>query len=486
MELIHAPRLDADGLDWLNVKKPLDLPDLSGKIVILDFWTFCCINCIHIIPTLKVLEERFAENLAVIGVHCPKFPAEREIDNLREAVSRYEIVHPVVHDPDFTIWKKYAVRAWPTLIFIDPKGYIIGQIPGEPDPELLENSMTELVADLEKKKSLHGDARELLQRPSIREKSALSYPGKIAFSESDREFAIADGNHNQIVTADMNGNITRRIGKGSVGSKDGSLQSAEFYRPQGLCFENGVIWAADTENHNLRKIDLSVGTVSTVAGTGKQGTPLKGQGRALEISLSSPWDVSIHDGWVYFANAGTHQIGVFYPQDEAVAQFAGTGAEALVDGPRLAGVFAQPSGLSIGDGKLYLADSETSAIRSIRLDEAGFIATYIGTGLFDFGDSEGKGKEALLQHPLGVHYSKGKVYIADSYNHKIIILDVKTREVSSVKASIDIVCDDRSCTSLLEPAGVLKVADFLYVSDTNNHRILKINLTTEKTEIFIQ
>ncbi len=486
MESIHAPRLNADKLDWLNVRKPLDLPDLSGKLTILDFWTFCCINCIHIIPTLKRLEELFPTRLAVIGVHSPKFPGERDIENLRQAVARYEIIHPVVHDPDFTIWKNYAIKAWPTLVFIDPKGYIIGQLAGEPDPDMLENTLTELIADLEKKEALHGDARELLQAPALNESTTLSFPGKIAYSESDREFAIADSNHNQIVTVDREGKITRRIGSGSIGSKDGAFETAEFFRPQGLCYADGVIWVADTENHNLRKIDLQAEKVSTVAGTGRQGAPLKGQGSALETALSSPWDVSMDEGWVYFANAGTHQIGVLHPEERTVAQFAGTGSEALVDGPRLAGAFAQPSGLTVGDGKLFLADSETSSVRSIRLDEAGFIATYVGTGLFDFGDSDGVGKNAVLQHALGVHYSKGKVYIADSYNHKIKILDVKTQEVSSLKASVEIVCDDRSCTRLSEPAGVVKVDDCLYVSDTNNHRILKIDLATETTEIFIQ
>ncbi|PIR01645.1 MAG: hypothetical protein COV66_00535 [Nitrospinae bacterium CG11_big_fil_rev_8_21_14_0_20_45_15] len=486
METIHAPLLNAGNLDWLNVKKPLDLPDLTGKLTILDFWTFCCINCIHIIPTLKRLEERFPTQLAVIGVHSPKFSGEREFENLRQAVARYEIVHPIVHDPDFTIWKSYAIRAWPTLVFIDPNGYILGQLPGEPDPEMLEHTLTELIADLEKKDALHGDARELLQVSAMDEAGLLHFPGKITFSESDLEFAIADSNHNQIVTANREGRVTRRIGSGAIGSKDGSFDSAEFYRPQGLCYVDGVIWVADTENHLLRKIDLKTETVTTEAGTGKQGVPLKGQEKSLETALSSPWDVSMDDGWIYFANAGTHQIGVFYPKENAVAQFAGTGAEALVDGLRLAGAFAQPSGLTVGEGKLFLADSETSAIRSIRLDDAGFIATYVGTGLFDFGDSDGVGKEAVLQHALGVHYSDGKVYIADSYNHKIKVLDVKTLEVSSLKASVDIVCNDHSCTRLGEPAGVVKVGNCLYVSDTNHHRILKMDLTTSMTEIFIQ
>ena len=486
MELIHAPRLNAQNLPWFNVKNPLDLPDLQGKLAILDFWTFCCINCIHIIPTLKRIEEKFPESVVVIGVHSPKFPGEKVTENLRHAIDRYEIVHPIVHDPDFSIWKSYAVRAWPTLIFISPDGYVLGQLPGEPDAELLAATLEKLIEDMNKKNVLQGNAADLLQPPQTAAPTTLRFPGKIAFSAADNEFAVADSNHNQIVTADRSGKVTRRIGSGAVGKIDGNLQSSQFFRPQGLCYQDGIIWVADTENHLIRRVDLAKGHVDTVVGTGKQGPVLKQQDPGRQVGISSPWDVSLAGETLYFANAGTHQIGVYRLASGIAGPFAGTGEEALTDAPRLLGAFAQTSGLSIGENKLFLADSETSSIRSIQLYDGGFIETYVGTGLFDFGDRDGKGKEAVLQHPLGVHYSDGKVYIADSYNHKIRVLDLATQEVTGVQASVNLVCDDKSCTRLWEPAGVLKLENCLYVSDTNNHRILKIDLDSDKTEIFIQ
>ncbi len=485
MNLIHAPKLNAHGLPWFNVKAPLDLPDLKGKLVILDFWTFCCINCIHIIPTLKRVEEKFPEAVVVIGVHSPKFPGEKVTDNVQKAIDRYEIVHPIVHDEHFTIWKNYTVRAWPTLIFIGPDGYILGQLPGEPDPELLETSVTQVVEDMQQKGIIEGNAADLLSPPALPKDTALRFPGKIAYNSDAHEFAIADANHNQIVTADLKGNITRRIGSGSIGQKDGSFTEAEFFRPQGLCFHGQTIWAADTENHLIRKIDLVKETVSTVAGTGKQGGYLKERGPGKQTAISSPWDVSLDGDNLYFANAGTHQIGVYEIKDGMANLFAGTGQESIIDGPRNHATFAQPSGLSLGNGKLFLADSETSAIRSIELNGAGFVDTLVGTGLFDFGDQDGKGKEALLQHPLGVHYANGKVYIADSYNDKIKVLDTVSQEVTTVEASANLVCDDKTCTRLWEPAGVIEVDHYLYVSDTSNHRILKIDMKTGTTEIFI-
>lgn len=485
MSFVHAPSLNAANLPWFNVKAPLDLPDLRGKLAVLDFWTFCCINCIHIIPTLKRMEKKFPDSLVVIGVHSPKFPGEKITENVERAIARYEIDHPIVHDTDFGIWQRYAVHAWPTLIFISPDGYVLGQLPGEPDPEMLEQTLTSLIDEYNSKGVITGKGSDLLKPRGNLQETVLRFPGKIAYSLSDREFAVADSNHHQVISADREGNITRRIGSGKPGWRDGGIAEAQFNQPQGLCYQDGVIWVADTENHLLRKIDLVGGKVTTVAGTGKQGQLLQGSAMADKVAVSSPWDVSLADGKLYFANAGTHQIGVLEIDSGILANFAGNGQEALIDGPRLSAAFAQTSGLSIGNGKLFLADSETSSIRSVDLDQVGETVTYVGTGLFDFGDRDGQGKEALLQHPLGVYYADGAVFIADSYNNKIRGLDLSTLEVHTVEASADIVCDDKSCTRLWEPAGVLELEKCLYVSDTNNHRILKIDLDTEKTEIFI-
>src|SRR5882672_4757487 len=135
--IVRAPDFDQPGLAWFNVAAPLTLADLRGKLVILDFWTFCCINCMHILPSLRLVEEAFPDEVVVIGVHSPKFAAERAPANVAAAIARYGIVHPVIHDPDFRLWREYAVRAWPTLIFVSPDGRVIGQHSGEPDPDRL-------------------------------------------------------------------------------------------------------------------------------------------------------------------------------------------------------------------------------------------------------------------------------------------------------------------------------------------------------------
>ena len=119
---IYAPEFPK-GLDWLNSDSALQISDFKGKFILLDFWTFCCINCMHVIPELKALEHKYADELVVIGVHSAKFTNEQGTANIRQAILRYGISHPVVNDKDFRIWDEYAVRAWPTLILINPLAY---------------------------------------------------------------------------------------------------------------------------------------------------------------------------------------------------------------------------------------------------------------------------------------------------------------------------------------------------------------------------
>ena len=121
---VRAPDGILDGgKEWLNTTGPIGLKDLRGKIVVIDFWTYCCINCMHVLPDLKYLEQKYPNELVVIGVHSAKFTNEKESNNIRQAIMRHEIEHPVVNDAEMTIWGKFGVRSWPTLAIIDPEGF---------------------------------------------------------------------------------------------------------------------------------------------------------------------------------------------------------------------------------------------------------------------------------------------------------------------------------------------------------------------------
>lgn len=473
---VRAPEIDRPGLDWFNVAAPLSLADLRGRFVILDFWTFCCINCMHVLPTLRRIEEEYPNEVAVIGVHSPKFAAEKDPANVAQAIARYGIVHPVIHDPEFQLWQQYAVRAWPTLVFIDTQGHVLGQVPGEPDADRLAEAVASLVTEASAEGTLQ--PRELALYAPQADAGRLRFPSKIKAlprADGSRHWAIADGGHDQIVIVDDGGAEIARIGAGTPGLKDGSLKSAQFAAPQGLACETETIYAADTNNHALRQIDLKAGMVTTLAGTGTRGRPLGTAAPATLTALASPWDIAVDGRHLYFANAGTHQLGALALDDGAVTRLAGSGGEDITDGPAGEAQLAQPSGLALSpDGaSLYFVDSETSALRVLRLGGEARVETLIGVGLFDFGHANGGFTEARLQHPLGIDWHENGLVVADSYNGALRRVDLAAARIADVDDGFD--CEDSLCLPFGEPAGVADAGDGrLFMVDTNNHRVLLI------------
>jgi thiol-disulfide isomerase/thioredoxin len=478
--LTRAPMIDRDGLEWFNVTARLNLNALRGRLVILDFWTFCCINCMHVLPILRRLEETFPEEVVVIGVHSPKFHAERDPANVAHAIARYGIRHPVIHDPEMVLWRQYAVRAWPTLVFVSPDGYVLGELAGEPDPERLIAGVGEMLRTWKEEGKLK-PALFSWAKPMVNG-GCLSFPGKIKplpYADGAKRWAVADSGHHQIAVFDDAGREVARFGAGRSGFIDAGPDTSAFNAPQGLACTEDAIFVADTGNHALRRIDRATGAVVTLAGNGRRGRGLPREPVAgAEVALASVWDLAIKDNSLFFANAGTHQLGHFDLRDGTVRALAGSGAESVVDGPALEAHLAQPSGLALDDtgGTLYFADSETSAIRALTLNGAPTVETLIGTGLFDFGHVNGPFAEARLQHPLGLTWMPGAVIVADSYNGRLRRLDLDRREASDVGES-GFACSDPVCRPVVEPAGVIADGpDRLLMTDTNNHRIVEIRL----------
>jgi hypothetical protein len=431
----------------------------------------------HLFPQLRKIERKYGDRVAVVGVHSPKFPAERETANLREAVLRYRIEHPVVNDRDFEVWRRFGGRAWPTLVFIDPQGRVIGKHEGELPFDTFDPLVEGMLREFEERGLLHAaDSSirlEALQEPD----SSLSFPGKVL--AADDSIYIADTNHHRIVIASTDGEILGSIGSGEPGLRDGAAQEACFQQPQGMALAGRILYVADTENHALRAIDIDAGSVRTVAGTGEQAQRPDAGGDGRATALSSPWDLASDGRRLYVAMAGTHQIWTFDTVTGQVAPFAGTGREGLQDGPAAESWFAQSSGLTIDEGHLYVADSEVSAVRDIEL-ASGTVSTLVGEGLFVFGDADGIGEAARLQHPLGIAAHERVLYVADSYNHKIKRLDPRSRQIETWLGSGE--PGDRDGTGLKasfrEPGGISAAKHGLYIADTNNHRIAFASWTT--------
>ena len=481
------------GRNWLNTGgKQLDLEALRGKIVLLDFWTFCCINCLHVLDELRPLEEQYSDVLVTVGVHSPKFEHEADPDALAAAVERYEIHHPVLDDPELVTWQAYGARAWPTLVVLDPEGYIVAHLSGEGHAQGLGSLVDELIAEHEAKGTLHRGNGPYVA-PEARE-GDLRFPGK-AIALDNGNFLVGDSGHHRLVELDADFSVVRTIGSGAKGYADGHAGTAQFNELQGLAALPAELAAevgydvivADTVNHRLRSVNLATGQVGTVAGNGVQRLLDSDNARqetqptdlgtdALNISLSSPWDVLYHpSGQVIIAMAGTHQIFAFDPRTTAVSVFAGTGLEGLNDGTPDEAWFAQSSGLALSGENVWIADSETSALRWIEVQdgEAKSVNTAIGTGLFDFGFRDGAAEQARLQHPLGVAVlPDGSIAIADSYNGAVRRFDPATKTVSTL------------AKGLKEPADVLVDTSVdgdpvLLVVETNTHQLVRIPIPAE-------
>src|SRR5229473_2944825 len=478
---VRAPELSG-GRGWLNTDKPLSLSALKGKVVLLDFWTYGCINCMHIIPDLKKLEKKYPNELVVIGVHSAKFENEKDTENIRRIVLRYEIEHPIVNDADFAIWKAYDVDSWPTRYLIDPAGYIIGRLKGEGGYPALDKAIADTIAEFRKRGELNEAPLKLvLERAKVGD-LPLAFPGKILADEKSGRLFVADSDHNRIVIAKFDGMLLETIGTGAHGAGDGSFDRATFFRPQGMALDGETLYVADTENHLIRQIDLKAKAVKTIAGTGQQSHEYGESGAARSIALNSPWDLQLVGRTLYIAMAGPHQIWQLDLTLREVSTFAGSGREARIDGALNEAAFAQPSGLATDGKTLYVSDAEANIIRAIDLGPDGKVRTLVGGDLFDFGDKDGSGNDVRLQHPLGLARWNDKLLIADTYNHKIKLLDPGARSVKSFAGAGKPGQVDGAKASFYEPGGLAVAGDKLYVADTNNHAIRVVDLKTKETK----
>lgn len=474
-------------LDWLNTDTPISLKNLKGKIVILDFWTYCCINCMHVIPDLKKLEKKWEKELIVIGVHSAKFTNEQGTENIRQAILRYEVDHPVVNDSDFLVWRNFGINAWPSFVILDPDGKVLGKHSGEDVFELFDELIGKMVDEFDRKGKINREPLSFLKPERFKSpETILSFPGKTTINEKGDKLYISDSNHNRILEVNPDtGDILRTIGSGKTSFIDGSFQQAGFNKPQGLFLKENKLYVADTENHSIRMIDLVKETVTTLAGTGEQARTINVGGIGKKAALNSPWDLTEFSNKLYIAMAGPHQIWYLDLKSLETEVYAGSGRENIIDGILPEAALAQPSGITRDSLKLYFADSEVSAVRSADLFPRGEVKTIIGKGLFEFGDIDGKYPEARLQHPLGIHFLNKKLYVADTYNHKIKIVDPASKTVSTLagtgkKGTKD---GEFAGAEFNEPSGITYYQNKLYVADTNNHliRILDLEKKTVST-----
>ena len=447
---------------WVNVPKPPQLEDLRGRVVLVHFWNASNIHCLHLAPELRQLENKYAESLSVIGVHTPHFDAERQSDVVLGAVSRLYFRHPVANDFNFEIWQQYQVEAWPTVAVIDTEGGFVGLISGDGRQDELDQMIGRLLDDA----SLN-DTRVYRTDPPVARaepRKPLLAPGKLLVTASG--LFVADSGHNRILECSHDGRIRRQIGSGNAGYLDGKDGEAAFNDPQGMALGKDMLYIADRGNHTIRRLRLITGEVETLAGTGRHGKPPPQEfEQPRTVELNSPWDLALSADRLYIAMAGQNQIWVYDLVGNRLRWFAGSGQYGRQDGEAELAHFARPTGLSVAEQMLYVADADASAIRALRSD--GKTSTLVGAGPYDFGDQDGLPAQARLQGAMGISLDAGRqiLWVMDSYNNRLKAVSLRGGGVKTINLSYP----------LRQPADVVVLPGKLWIANTGAHEVVQVD-----------
>jgi thiol-disulfide isomerase/thioredoxin len=450
--MTRAPELVGDA--WFGIEADaMSIADFRGRFLLLDFWTLCCVNCHHVLAELRPLEKKFSDALTVVGVHSPKFEHEKNPESVAAAMERHDIHHPVLNDPNMATWSSYNVRAWPTLVLVDPNGKIVSTYSGEGHSHAIEALLSELIPKYEA-------AGDLVRGTGVfvapeRSDSMLRQPGKIqvipdrfrSYFKGADLLVSNSGGHNLVAINSSDPDIALvKIGAGTRGFTNGPLTEAQFAEPYGLRFLPAELAAqlgyelvvADTANHAIRAISFTNDSVITIAGTGQQWMQQEAtDGIGIDVNISTPWDVELIGDELLIGMAGEHRIWKLNLVSDVITVYAGTTNEGLVDGAVTQAWFAQPSAIvrsEVQPGKIWVIDAETSALRVIEKDS---ITTLVGQGLFDFGHVDGSAEIALMQHPLGLtELPDGNLLIADPYNKAVRRYSPATNQMTTLRRGL--------------------------------------------------
>lgn len=475
---------------WFNVSRPLKVGDLEDRVILLDFWTYACVNCIQALPEIKALEKEYGSKLTVIGVHSAKFVNEKDSKAIRKAILKYDINHPVINDDNLKIWNSFKISSWPSFVLINPKGNIIATYVGEEDIPRLKSEVKEVISKF--KYQLNRASLPIMLEGANLIGNVLDFPTKLEYSSNfsyqkykNPALFIANSGANNIIVSSLSGDIIVKIGSKVDGFLDGDFSEASFSAPQGLLYDNGKLYVADKGNHALRLIDFKEEKVTTLIGSSKKGSFIDKKTSAKDVDLASPTDIEFFPdkNHIVIANSGTHQILSYDLKKEEVSVLAGSGVEGIEDGKYPKNSLAQTADMDVFNKKLYFVDSKTSSLRV--LDSKGEVETLIGKGLFDFGNKDGSKEEALMQHPLGLLVDDTGAYISDSFNHVIRKYSFSSKKISSLVGS-KVRGEDlgsAKSTEFDEPEGIKSILGNFYISDSNNNRIVLVNRGTLKSGV---
>ena len=427
---VRAPELDGAG-GWIGVSKPLAPAALRGRAVLVYFWSASSVACQRLLDDVRPVERLFADDLVVVGVHSPRFPAEADHDVVAAAVARLAVPHPVLDDSDHRAFEAWGAGDWPTVVLVDPAGDVAGAVAGDGCGAVLEKAVAEV---LDRREPAPGRRRRLppVERLLLPD-GPLAFPGKVACSENGRFLAIADTAHDRVLRCSLDGVVLEA--------------HTGFLSPQGVRFDGLGVVVCDTGADRVVRTD----------------------GEVLADELAAPWDLVAHGRTWIVAEAGGHRVMRVRPGELRARMLAGTGEEGADDGPSNKATLAQPCGVTVAAGGIVVADAGASSLRLVVEDRRGAeVSTLVGGGLLECGDEDGPAAVARLQYPLGVAAdpSGGAVYVADTYNSALRMWDGSRLRTLPVRG-------------LDQPGGLDVLPDGrLVVADTGNSRVVLVDPAT--------
>src|SRR4249919_2710924 len=390
-----APALHSS-LNWLNADAQT-IAAQRGRVLALVFWNAGSAYCYNLIDELNRLKARYPFALAVLGVHMPRFDAEVDGRTVLKAINRLGVGFAVANDRGWVTWQHYGITSWPSVALINPEGELREIFSGDDQAQALDAAISALIDEVGGPTSMPSGEATLRGAEA---RSALSFPSGIALTDS--HLYVADTGHHRILECTFEGRVLRQFGTGYQDLVDGPPSEAAFCSPRGLCVIRDALYVADAGNHALRRIHLPDGRVETVLGSGKPGQPQEGiPAYPSDCPLNQPWAVTGAYDRLFIAVAGCNQIWEYELGHARMRFVAGTGELGIADGPGRNAMFAHPAGLALVQQTLYVVDSASSAVRAIHL-HGSLVETLVGHGLYEFGDQDGRRRDARLEFPLGV------------------------------------------------------------------------------------
>lgn len=457
---------------WFNINEKITIDDLKGRVILLHFWDRACISCLESLPTIKKLEERFGNKLTVIGVYAAKFEGGKNEDEIRSAIIKYDINHPVINDSASKLSTEFDAKASPTFVLIKPNGRKYKKYEGIGGLEKMEEGVKKLV----KKYRFDVNRKPLPILPEKFSKIAnvLSFPGKLEYSgnlnlnsRNVSAIFIANSGQNNVIASSLLGTILVKIGSGREGFSDGDFFNAEFRNPQSILFDDQKLYISDTGNHAIRIADFRTNKVSTLIGSGKKGDIVKNEIAAKGFNLASPTDIEFFPDkkHIIISNAGNNQILSYDLENQKIKALAGNGESKNKDGISPNNSLTQTADMVVVKDKIYFVDALSSSLRS--LDKSGNVKTLV---------------DKDLQNPVGLTSDGDSLYIADSFNNRIAKYSISAQKISNfVGAKAGDLVGKK--TEFNSPEAILKINNYFYISDANNNRIILLNAKNLNSEI---